>query len=226
MLYNRFFLPFVCLSNYDIYTFLNTKLTKKKMKIKIGVDIDDTIANQTDALNEFLRETRGWKYDRNDYFTQFWPDVWKVSFETALQIDSEFKESHIFLNLEPIRSSLPILKTLSQNADIIFITSRPISCEKQTRDWLSKHCSFSYQVYFSGDPNIKNSGVSKGKLCQELGISVFIDDQYKNAEDCVKHGIRVLLHSAPWNTSFSYPNVYRFTNWEEVPGILSTHRLQ
>jgi uncharacterized HAD superfamily protein len=98
-----------------------------------------------------------------------------------------------------------------------FVTARPETLEKETRDWLKKYFKdLEFPVYFThrdaGMPSLK-----KSEICKSIGAEILIDDYIENALDCAENGIKVFLMDAPWNQTGSLPdNVVRVKSWKEV----------
>lgn len=161
---------------------------------KIGIDIDDVIANFTKAWIEKynMRELpKSWNFDRK----------MGDRFEKMRQSD---KLDDFYLNLEP----------LIKQEDLLFepycyITSRSVSI-KTTRDWLDKWNFPAKEVISVG------LGKSKVEAAKQAGIDIFIDDSYSNFIELNSAGILTYLLSKPHNKRFDVGHL-RIENINDIP---------
>jgi len=183
---------------------------------KIGVDIDEVVV-------EFFRkylELFNKKFNHNLKFediTSFhiW-DVVNIPKEASLELIREFYDSEDFYTLPLVDGAKDALGELSQKYKIYFITSRPEQVREKTFNFLKKHLEkLIFSLHFSG--GVWGEHKSKGEICEELGIDVFIEDNFDYALDCAKRGIKTFLMDKPWNQKEAgYRNLIRVKNWSEI----------
>lgn len=183
----------------------------------IGIDIDEVLANQLDSLIKFYHETSGKLVRREDFHTQYWPDVLNLSLQEAQKLDHDFKSSTHFDNIEPIENAIESVNKLIKNNKIIIITSRPVIFKEKTDNWLRKHFKdLPMQIIHSADYQNLNKTMNKAQICKNLGIKLMIEDQDRYALECAEEEIKVILFDYPWNKNLNHRNVIRVKNWLEA----------
>lgn len=184
--------------------------------MKIGIDIDEVVANHLEKLNQFYFERTGKKYSEEDYTSYNWWEVWEITKEKAIQIDKDFKSDSLFRGILPIGGSLNYIKLLAKNSTLFFITSRPKEIMEETKLWLKNYLpNISFEVIFTGD--FHGNGKTKAEVCHDLNVDILIEDNAKYAMECANNNIFVLLFDKPWNKKlFTYINIQRVFNWSEI----------
>jgi uncharacterized HAD superfamily protein len=184
-------------------------------KIKIGIDIDEVLANHLEKLNEFYYEKTGQEFNEEDYNTYNWWEVWDITKEEAIEIDKEFKRSTFFREILPVDETVDIVKQLSLKNELFIITSRSIEIKELTLNWFFNHFEINLPIIHSGD--FWGSNKSKAQICEELGVSIFIEDHPVYALDCAKNGIKTFLLDKPWNRNYEqHENLIKVQNWKEI----------
>lgn len=163
----------------------------------IGIDIDDTIAKTNERLIsealEFDRKFvkgKGFKNKKAYSFMEMF--YWSV-----VDVDNfleYIRNGKFFLELEPIDGALECINSLYNDGyKIVFITRRKDSFRVKsiTKKWLKK-IGFKYHKLILG-------AKEKGRICEDLGISLFIDNDIKNVYDAIHHGIDSLLINDGYN---------------------------
>lgn len=192
-------------------------------KKKIGIDIDEVLANHLEKLNEFYYKKTGKKYVEEDYHSYNWWEVWGMTKEQAIKIDKEFKKSNLFKEILPIEGAVDAIKQLSLKNELFVITSRPSETRELTLNWFFNHFNLRISILHSGDFWGKNK--SKSEICKEQGISIFIEDNLHYALDCAKNGINVFLLDKPWNKNYEkHENITKVNNWKEIMEKLNVER--
>lgn len=161
---------------YKIYPQGDDRTHKYLTPPKIGLDIDEVLANWVEHWTEYhgqeVPET--WNFDRNI------GDKFK-----SLQDDKEFW------------LSIPC-KTLPQEIHFephCYITSRTIPVE-WTIEWLDRNGFPTMPVYCVGH------GESKVEVAKKSGIDIFVDDRYENFVELNAAGICCFLFDAAHNRRY------------------------
>lgn len=178
----------------------------------IGIDIDDTIAKTNDKLIKeavkFDKEClkgKGFK-NRNAY------SFMEMFYWSVVDVDrflDYIRNSKFFLEVEPmIDASVYINKLYDMGCKIVFITRRKDSFKVKTRTkkWLKDH-GFKYHKLILSANN-------KGKICNELGVSLFIDNDIKNVYDALDYGIDSLVMLDEYNKSENELRIV--SSWDEA----------
>lgn len=175
--------------------------------VKLGFDIDDTIA---DGVGFFVPQLNK-HFNRDVKLEEIdgrFCDVYGI--EQPL-IDEFFKSfgNDIFKNLKPFPRVVECInKWYDEGHEIIIITARPIVAKEVTEEWLQKQGVKYHQIIFDEE---------KSQIAKELGIIAFVDDYPKVAEAMHKAEITTLFMDIPKNRkNFTSKGIYRVKNWDEV----------
>ena len=190
----------------------------KKGKFRIGIDVDEVLAEHLDKLIEFLEIEKNIFIKRDDFFSYYWPDVLKISLEEAINIDEEFKESDFFETILPLKNSKDIIENLKNNHELFVITARPIEFKEKTEKWINNYFEdYFEEIIHSSCPEFFD-GVKKTKseICLEKNIDIIIEDSKKTSLDCASKGIKVLLLDNYWNQNCEHENIIRVKDWNEI----------
>jgi hypothetical protein len=191
----------------------------EKRKLRIGIDIDEVLAEHLEQLINFCEKEKNILIKRDDFFTYYWPDVLKISLEEAIKLDEEFKESEFFENILPLENSTDIINDLKNNHELFVITARPNKFENKTKKWLENNFENSFnEIIHTEDPYGIERGNNRTKceICLEKYIDFLIEDNSKTSLDCAKKGVKVFLIDNPWNQNCEHENIIRVKNWKEI----------
>jgi 5'(3')-deoxyribonucleotidase len=174
----------------------------------IAIDVDDVLANSTDAFRKVVNERLNIKLSPDDYriqadYDRYYEEVWEqnglgnrvdyADFEPGMVQD----QSHI----QPHQGALPVLRKLAKTYRLIVVTSRPASWRKATDTWLERYFPDRFdEVFFTDEAD----GKTKGQLCKEYNAGWLVDDNVDHAQSAVDAGLEVILfgdygwhHKAP-----------------------------
>jgi uncharacterized HAD superfamily protein len=186
---NAFFL----LEYYRIYPQGDDRQHWFRHPIKIGLDIDEVIANFIAAYNKKYNITTlptSWDYD---------PLIKQRLNE--LKNDKEF-----WLSIEPLidPSDIPF-------EPHCYITSRTCDIEL-TRQWIHERGFPNVPVYQTAP------GQPKSEIAKDAGIDVFVDDRFENFVDLENNGICCFLLTAPHNEKYDVGHK-RIARLSDIPQI-------
>ena len=180
--------------------------------MRIGVDIDDTIANTHDMLmetaisydKEFV-EGRGFRnkdaYKFNEIF------YWRT--ENVKNFFKYVAKSKMFLNIEPKKDSIKYINKLKEEGHkIFFITRRNSkgSSKGCTKKWLKKN-GYKYNKVIMDCDEI-------GEMCKKKKIDLFIDDSSVHIYEAMAENIDALLMDTPRNRGEK--KLKRVKGWKEI----------
>ena len=188
----------------------------------IAVDMDEILANFFDQLLLYHNDKYNTSYKREDIVSYDLWDVWGGTKEEAIIKIRQFFHSKYFDEIRPIEGSLKGIAELKKRHTLVVITSRFDIFMEKTILWLKKHYKDSFKdVYFTH----YDKDVSKASVCKKLGVDIIIDDAEKNAIECSREGIKVLLYDYPWNRKLSSSkNIKRVHSWKDI--LLSISSLE
>ena len=166
----------------------------------IAIDIDDVLADSTDALRRVVNKRLDVNLSPEDYYLEgdYWDQyskIWKRhGLEGRISLsDIEpmmvVSQSHVL----PHEGALKTLKALKKNYELVIVTSRWPSWRRASEDWLDEHFPGIFErILFTRE--VKDSvHTGKGEICAENGVSWLIDDNVYHAQSAVDNGIEVIL---------------------------------
>ena len=166
----------------------------------IGLDIDGVLAQWRKSFVLWYNEEYGssltlesWNGGRD------MQDVLGVSEVEAHSIMDAFSDNCIHL-VEPIQKSQRFVK--ESNHDFIIVTRRPKRIQSQTKTWIETHYGPIDIHHTAHRDNGEIIRISKGDVCADIGVDVFVEDTPKHVEDVASRGIDVYMHLQPWNRHF------------------------
>lgn len=192
-----------------------------KTRRRIGVDTDDVLVDFVGALIEHYNETYGTDIKREQVKNFSFHDIWGGTLEKRVERVNHFFETPYFDDILPIEGSQEAINYLSLSNDLFIVTSRPIFIKEKTEKWLNKFFNGKFLGIVNSSNHYskaKNSGKTKVQLCNELGVSVLIDDSLDYIKQCPSMGIKgILFGDYPWNQNGNLPEgVVRVKNWNEA----------
>ena len=193
--------------------------------MKIGIDLDEVIADFMDALLIFYHKKKQKLHNKNEFKEyKFWP-VWGITREEAIKLVDEFHETNKLDDVKPAELAVQEINSLLKNGDELYvITARPIRFKQKVEDWIKYHLKTEkIEVIHAGDFH-KDQASTKAEICKELGIKIILEDLGETAVQCAESGIKVILFDKPWNKNFSHNNIIRLNNWKEVAKELNKLR--
>lgn len=185
--------------------------------MKIGIDIDDTVMNTFDVIEEAARyfdkyflENKGYqditKYDFHERF--YWTSEEKKAFFNY------FRKNKLYLKAKPKGDALYYLEKLYNEGYEIYFLTRRKKDEKLDILSITKNDLISKGFKFT-DCYIGLS--KKGEACKSLGIDVFIDDAIIQIEDVNNYGIKTILIDNWYNKEYKG---LRAKNFQEIYNII------
>ena len=181
--------------------------------MKIGIDIDDTIAYTNEKLievavkydKEFLNG-KGFQNKDAYKFTEMF--YWNK--DNVQSFFNYVRGTDFFLKLDEIPGSIEYINKLyDEGYEIYFMTFRtnknPL-VHKMTKEWLSNK-GYKYHKLFMRSED-------KGILCKENEVSIFIDNTYEHYESALSLGIDAILFDTIYNRDID--DVKRMSSWEEI----------
>lgn len=184
----------------------------------IGFDLDEVLADYISAYLEYHNDKFNTEYSREDFFTwNFWEVMDETREETLIKI-YDFHNSDYFHSLKPIDGTFDFVKKLSINNTLIIVTSRQNDIELITRKWVDEYFPNIFNsIHFTNSFSKEESKISKGDICKNEGVEIFIEDNLKYAFSCVDGNRKIFLINTPWNQCGDLPeNVFRVSNLSEI----------
>lgn len=204
--------------------------------MKIGIDIDNTIAPTFKAIIDYLnkkynikkkhkhsKNPSGWDLFHSD-FKNFYPD-WK-----------EFIQSEKHHAMLPIKGAVSTIKRLSEKNDIYILTARASYQKVHTVFWIDKHFKNKFEEFlfldYHNDDNTRPV-FTKGDLCKKFNIEIMVEDDFSQAIDISKKSpdTKILLfdknNQYSWNKERPLPNnTKKIESWKDVEKEIKKYSLK
>ncbi len=177
--------------------------------MKIGIDIDNVIANTFQDLVPHFNQFVGQKMEpiqviqfmrrRKLKMLGYYLNAWKNRIMTTVTL---------------IDGAAETIRQWYQAHNIKLITSRMPLFNQQTRYWLKKHNIPFHELHHAKEMN---------KYKKADGCQIFIEDNIEESEILADHCERILLLDHPWNRRKPCKsNIIRVKNWQEIKLALDT----
>lgn len=189
----------------------------------IAIDIDDVLADSTEALRLVVNKRLGVNLSKEDYQTpgDYWNhynDVWKRhGLEGRISLDDiepmmVVNQAHV----SPHDGALQALIKLSTRHTLIIVTSRPPSWRAATERWLDEHFPDIFEKVLFTRESKDSEHVSKGQICAENNVSWLIDDNVDHAQSAADEEVGVILFGDyGWHHKVP-PHFHRCKDWKQV----------
>lgn len=185
--------------------------------MRIGIDIDNCIANFDDTLlKEYLKHDKELRnigiinenpeYLRKGMFD--WTDEEEKSFYNA-NIEKFAKK------LKPLEDASYYIKKLKEDGNEIYIITGRNNGEytnpyRLTEEWLEQYNIFYDKLIFT-DTHDKHE---KSEVCIENNVDLMIEDSVRISLDLIDNGIKVYTMNTRYNQTEQ--NLERVSKWEEI----------
>lgn len=193
---------------------------------RIGFDLDDVLINFNDSLLSYDNARFGTNHERDHRKSLDVSGLWLCDEDEAMERVIDFYRSEEHENIVPIEGSVEVIKKLKDNYKLFIVTARHDEIKNETLDLVEKHFPGMFDdVYFTNQYSRSGLKRSKGEICYEIGVKIFVDDSIHNAEDISSLGIPVLLFNTPWNQIEVREPIKRVHSWEEIENIIKALNL-
>ena len=183
----------------------------EKRKLKIGIDIDDTIVSFYEDFLDYCNSLCGCSLTYNDLIEKGFFGI--LDKEIILDCLNKYIHSGRLSSNNLFSDFLENFNNLKED-NLCLITSRNIDDIKKTKEFFVKNIpGFDLDIYYDIDY------IPRGKhfVCKMLDIEVLVEDDLKNSIACAACGIKVILLDKPWNQlKTEHPNIIRVKDWNEA----------
>lgn len=190
----------------------------------IAVDCDDVVANVNDAVRQFVNETYKTNHSPEDYrvtgdYQYYWERIWGMPEGHTPNPLQQFIASGRMYHLEAVPGALESLTHLKRTHEIVMVTARSPAEVEATHAWLGRYAPELFKdVTFTHLWDAEDKKATKAEICQALGASYLIDDNYDHCRIASEVGIQTLLFGDyGWNRGRpDVSNMRRVNDWDEV----------
>jgi hypothetical protein len=210
----------------------------------IAVDVDEVLGGFLDALCSHVNsagfagvassaaiagsgsDAQPRRWQRDDFFSYHFDDVWRVGEATASATVASFFDGPHFAALAPLPGAREVLERHRATYRFVVCTSRSLNIEAKTRAWIGEHYPAIFDDVLFGSAYGHGPKRTKREMCASVGAIALIDDNISYALDAapvVTHS--VLFGRYGWNTSTppDVPgNLVRLESWGAVDSFLTS----
>lgn len=187
--------------------------------MKIGIDLDEVLADFLSALIEYHNATYGTSLFKEQFQSyRFW-EIWGGTKEEAIQKVYDFHQTSYFRNIKPVVGSQEATNILRQNNDLFVITSRQNDVSEATQKWVAQYFPNVFSdIFFTNHYSQNGSSTStKKQICDSVGVDILIEDEPERVSECLNPKRKNLLFDHPWNRNAELPQeIYRVHSWKEI----------
>jgi uncharacterized HAD superfamily protein len=193
------------------------------MRKKIAIDFDEVIYDFMSNLILFVNK----KYKKNIKYEEiisfnFWENGIGKDKEEAVEIVNEYVFGNYYDPHVYIERSLESLMELEKKYKIYIITARPDEFKEKTKMFFEKNLpELEYEIIFTG--KFVKESKSKGEICKEIGVDIFVEDNFEYAKSASDLGVRTFLITRPWNQGKEDDKIIRVDNWSELMRCLDEY---
>ena len=181
--------------------------------MRIGIDLDGTIADNLDLLVEAMNNHCGKNLCGQEIEQYSLCKTYNIGEAEFFQLMS-IEEPKIIEKSPLIPSAQENIVKLEQDGwEIHIITARNPSYREITEKWLREKGIPYHELHMLNSHN-------KLAICQELNVEFMIEDNVHNAYTLSEGGIKVLLYGAPHNRLWDW-NGIRCNTWQELHNIIT-----
>jgi 5'(3')-deoxyribonucleotidase len=192
-------------------------------KPKIAIDLDDVLADSTEAYRLQVNQRTGADLTAAHYkvpgeYHRYYHRVWKQHgiFDRVPvdELDREMAadQSHIPAS----DGALETLRYLGARYELVVMTARKPDWQPATRRWIAeRYPDIFSEIVFAGSQH-NEVQESKGEACARVGAAYLIDDNFDHAGAAIHKGIQVIVFGDyGWHFKLP-PSVTRCRTWREV----------
>jgi len=184
----------------------------------ILVDIDSTTFDTHGLSIQLMNEHFGTSYTSAD--VDDWSNPKNIAVEHSIWrwSDECFGNPDFNRRLSPKEDAVRVIEHLFlQNYDITFVTDRPLSMLKTTRELLDRHGFQKFPMLFT-----EGTDYSKIEIAKLFMMSIFVEDSPRHARQAAKSAFidRVFLFDYAYNRDVGGDKVQRVTTWKEIEEVL------
>lgn len=188
----------------------------------VAIDIDDVLADTTDALRIWGNQRSDKQLTPQDFMidAEYWAyygEVWKRHELHHLKYE-EFEDELIMSqkSIPLIPGAAMALKELQKEYHVVLITSRNPDLERSTREWLAPYIEGDIELYLARSIKRPEVTETKGEICARLGASILIDDSVEHVTSALEHGIEAILFGNYGWQSHVPKGAVRKESWSDV----------
>jgi len=193
------------------------------MAFRIGVDVDEVLAEFVQSFTAFHNERYGTRLGKDDFYVYRVSQVLGLPREETRRRMEEFYESPRFENIERVPGAKCGVARLRQEHTLVLVTSRPAMLKAATGRWVARHYGNAFQGTHFADYSSNGNRLTKATICKRERLDLLIEDNADFARECLDQGIPVIMPDRPWNENSLPQSQYlmRDQSWKGIPALVS-----
>jgi uncharacterized HAD superfamily protein len=176
----------------------------------IGLDFDDTLMPTRTMIVAHLNKVYGKTIGLEELKNYYFGPEWGITGEDFERIFVEHEAA--FHDCPPLPGVMETLSAWRKTRTFFVITGRPMEWLSSAREWLKRHGIPVERIHSA------EHTVDKARIAKEEGITLFVEDNPRVANDLAEKGIDVILLDTPYNQECSHPRITRVKDWFEILG--------
>ena len=190
-------------------------------RLLIATDLDDVLVDLVTPFTDFYNKKHLTRITKKDFVNYDFSQVLSVESQEGERRVVSFLKSSQFEEIQPFSDAVDITKILKrQGHKLVVITSRRPFNQGYTREWLQHYFKGIFSgIYFSHNHFVGGTEKTKGDICEERGVDLFIDDILEYCVQVNQKGIWSFLFNQPWNQDY-FPQqgsrIVRVNSWRDI----------
>jgi hypothetical protein len=196
--------------------------------VRIGYDIDDTVAGTMSGILSFFNNRYGFEHTvesvvamQESGIYNYKEDILSQLYNMAPEeVDDIFvKESHLILPyVEPLGPAwVNIRNQATMGCEIYYITARHEKYSQHSLDWLAAGQFPKSELICTRD---------KGSVAKKLNLAYFYEDNLHNISELRKEGVNCFIVDALCNHTVNFPKVPRMYWNKKITDARSKHSMK
>jgi len=188
--------------------------------MKIGIDLDGVVVDIMTPILKYYNEKYDVSFTYSDLFSHDLWNVFSITREESTSRVLEIMDGLEFDEIEARDGAIETLRKLSENNELVVVTSRPVSFEEKTTKWIGKYLPGVFSgVFFTNQysKDSKDKQTTKSAICRAEGVEILLEDHDFQVNDCSEVCKKIIVFDQPWNLGRALPeNAVRVKNWDDV----------
>lgn len=190
--------------------------------MRIGLDIDEVLAETIQPLVAFINQRHGTQFDRDAISNYNLWEEWNMDYHLVAREITVFLDECL-MNIQPVKGAKEGLSLLQGRHDLIAISARPKAFCSQTREWLLRTFGDIFvEIHLTG--SFHEAKQKKIDICRNLGVHVLVDDGPEHLIECLDASLPAIVMNAPWNRSLP-KSLVRAYNWRDIVEYINSFEM-
>jgi uncharacterized HAD superfamily protein len=196
--------------------------------MKIGIDIDDVLAETLPAFIGYNNRHHGGAWSLDHFHSARWEEVLGVTSDQLSDRLEHFFSTPEFHGVEPSAGAARALRALGRSHELHIVSARWDVIVEPTKRWLDDHFAGLFTgVHFAANHYTSRAAawaprLPKDGILAREGIDILIEDSLEYGDRCLAAGYGVILFDRPWNRQAADPRYHRVKAWSEVVSTVTT----